>query len=114
MSVSPLLTREGEVEIAKRLERGQLRTLKALSRSPIVIRQILNIGADLSLGIRSLQEVVNFEEEEITEQVLRERVHEIACAMLEVRKHEKRASQLAAQLQTMSAKQNPNRYRRRS
>ena len=33
----PLLTREGEVEIAKRIERGQLRVLKALSRSPIVI-----------------------------------------------------------------------------
>src|ERR1039457_5571279 len=38
MGASPLLTREGEVEIAKRIERGQLSMLKALSRSPIVIR----------------------------------------------------------------------------
>src|SRR6202521_1568144 len=44
MSVVPLLTREGEVDIAKRIERGQLRVLKALSRSPIVIRQVLAIG----------------------------------------------------------------------
>ena len=44
MGMTPLLTREGEVDIAKRIERGQLRTLKALSRSPIVIRQILAIG----------------------------------------------------------------------
>ena len=40
MGTVPLLTREGEVEIAKRIERGQLRVLKALSRSPIVIRDI--------------------------------------------------------------------------
>jgi RNA polymerase primary sigma factor len=112
MSVSPLLTREGEVEIAKRLERGKLRTLKALSRSPIAIREILNIGEDLSLGIRSVEEIVNFEEEEMTDQVLRERIDEIACAMLQLRKHEKRASQLAARLQTLSAKINPNQYGR--
>jgi RNA polymerase primary sigma factor len=112
MGVSPLLTREGEVEIAKRLECGKRRTLKALSRSPIVIRQILNIGENLSLGICSVQEVVSFGEAEMTEQVLRERVDEIACAILQLRKHEKRASQLAARLQTISAIISPNRYRR--
>jgi RNA polymerase primary sigma factor len=36
MGAVPLLTRQAEVEIAKRIERGQLRVLKALSRSPIV------------------------------------------------------------------------------
>jgi RNA polymerase primary sigma factor len=40
MGVVLLLTREGEVDIAKRIERGQRRVLKALSRSPIVIRQV--------------------------------------------------------------------------
>ena len=39
MGTVPLLTREGEVEIAKRIERGQLRVMKAISRSPIVIRK---------------------------------------------------------------------------
>ena len=47
MGTVPLLTREGEVEIAKRIERGQLRVLKALSRSPIVINEILALGEDL-------------------------------------------------------------------
>jgi RNA polymerase primary sigma factor len=41
MGTVPLLTREGEVEIAKRIERGQLRVLKAISRSPIVIREVI-------------------------------------------------------------------------
>jgi RNA polymerase primary sigma factor len=47
MGTVPLLTREGEVEIAKRIERGQNRVLKALSRSPIVIRELLALGEDL-------------------------------------------------------------------
>src|SRR5712692_11043216 len=50
MRAVPLLRREEEVDIAKRIERGQLRALKALSRSPIVIRQILAIGKDLKQG----------------------------------------------------------------
>ena len=33
MGTVPLLTREGEVEIAKRIERGQMRVMKAISRS---------------------------------------------------------------------------------
>ncbi|HYL11461.1 MAG TPA: RNA polymerase sigma factor region1.1 domain-containing protein, partial [Terriglobales bacterium] len=70
LGMVPLLTREGEVDIAKRIERGQLRVLKALSRSPIVIRQILAIGEDLKRGFRSIKEMVVFDEEEITEEIL--------------------------------------------
>jgi RNA polymerase primary sigma factor len=55
MGAVPLLTREGEVDIAKRIERGKLQVLKALSRSPIVIRQVLTIGKDLRRGIRSIR-----------------------------------------------------------
>src|SRR5450759_3600861 len=65
MGAVPLLTRGWEVDIAKRIERGQLRTLKALSRSPIVIRQVLTIGEDLRHGVRSIKETVVFDEEEI-------------------------------------------------
>jgi len=67
MGIVPLLTREGEVDIAKRIERGQRSALKALSRSPLVIRQILVLGEDLKRGIRSITEVVVFDEEELTE-----------------------------------------------
>ncbi|HEY0006920.1 MAG TPA: RNA polymerase sigma factor region1.1 domain-containing protein, partial [Pyrinomonadaceae bacterium] len=44
MGVVPLLTREGEVSIAKRIERGQLKTQKAISRSPIAVGELLRIG----------------------------------------------------------------------
>ena len=77
MGTVPLLTREGEVEIAKRIERGQLRVLKALSRSPIVIREIIAIGEDLKRGVRSIKEIVAFDEEEITEEIAAQAPEEI-------------------------------------
>ncbi len=63
MGAVPLLTREGEVDIAKRIECGQLQVLKALSRSPIVIRQVLAISKDLKQGVRSIRDIVVFDEE---------------------------------------------------
>jgi RNA polymerase primary sigma factor len=42
MGTVPLLTRDGEVEIAKRIERGQLAVLKSLSRSTVIVREIIS------------------------------------------------------------------------
>jgi RNA polymerase primary sigma factor len=112
MGVVPLLTREGEVDIAKRIERGQRRVLKALSRSPIVIRQVLAIGEDLKRGVRSIKEIVVFDEEEITEKVLQNRVKDTTHRIDELQKHYKRASQLAVRLPTISAKKRAREYRR--
>jgi RNA polymerase primary sigma factor len=112
MGVVPLLTREGEVDIAKRIERGQLRVLKALSRSPIVIRQVLAIGEDLKRGARSIKEIVAFDEEEITEKVLLNGVKDTTCRIDELQKHYKRASQLAGQLSTIPAERKAREYSR--
>ena len=112
MGVVPLLTREGEVDIAKRIERGQRRVLKALSRSPIVIRQVLAIGEDLKRGVRSIKEIVVFDEEEITEKVLLNGVKDTTCRIDELQKHYKRASQLAVRLPTIPAKKKARECRR--
>src|SRR5713101_3073908 len=112
MGVVPLLTREGEVDIAKRIERGQRRVLKALSRSPIVIRQILAIGEDLKRGVRSIKEIVVFDEEEITEKVLQNGVKDITCSIDDLRKHYKRASHLTGRLSTIPAAKKAREYSR--
>ena len=112
IGIVPLLTREGEVDIAKRIERGQLSALKALSRSPLVIRQILVIGEDLKRGIRSIKEIVVFDEEGITEATLQNCVKNITQRIDEVQKHYKRATQLAGRLPTIVAKQKAREYRR--
>src|SRR5436309_11285276 len=63
MGVVPLLTREGEVAIAKRIERGQLKTQKAIARSPIAVKEVLKIGGDLEAGAANIREIVIFSEQ---------------------------------------------------
>jgi hypothetical protein len=63
MGIVPLLNREGEVTIAKRIERGQIKTHKAISRSPIAVERLLKIGDDLAAGKASIRETVVFSEQ---------------------------------------------------
>src|SRR5262250_2506896 len=67
MGSVPLLTREGEVTIAKRIERGQRVVMGAITRSPIVIKELIVVGEDLRKGRRSIKEVVQFDDAELTE-----------------------------------------------
>jgi RNA polymerase primary sigma factor len=111
MGASPLLTREGEVEIAKRIERGQLSVMKALSRSPIVIQQVLAIGDELKRDQRSIKETVVFDEEEVTEEMLRDRVKETARRIDQMRNHYKTARRLGEKLATLATDKKTRRYR---
>src|SRR5258706_6237722 len=63
MGVVPLLTREGEVAIAKRIERGQLKTQKSIARSPIAVCELLRIGEELEAGTANIREIVTFSEQ---------------------------------------------------
>jgi RNA polymerase primary sigma factor len=73
MGIVPLLTREGEVAIAKRIERGKIRAQKAISRSPVAIQELIRIGHELAAGEIPIREVVTFNEQEgITEEKILE------------------------------------------
>ncbi len=104
MGTVPLLTREGEVEIAKRIERGQLRVLKAISRSPIVIREITALGEDLKRGVRNVKEVVIFDEEELTEEILQARVRQTVSRVDALLKHQKKTAVLLEKLPALNIK----------
>ena len=113
MGTVPLLTREGEVEIAKRIERGQLRVLKALSRSPIVIREMLAMGEDLKKGVRSIKEVVTFDEEEITDEILQNRLNEFTGKIDDLAKAYKKAGQMRRKVRgTLAEEETREDYRR--
>jgi RNA polymerase primary sigma factor len=104
MGTVPLLTREGEVEIAKRIERGQMRVLKAISRSPIVIREIAALGEDLKRGVRNVKEVVIFDDEELTEEVVLARVKATVARTDALVKHQKRIAFLEEKQAAPAAK----------
>jgi RNA polymerase primary sigma factor len=112
MGTVPLLTREGEVEIAKRIERGQLRVMKAISRSSIVIREIVGLGEDLKRGVRNIKEVVIFDEEEITEEILQARVKQTVSRIDALVKHQKKAAALEEKLETINPKAKAKEHRK--
>src|SRR5271167_1403850 len=58
MGTVPLLTREGEIELAKRIERGQAAVRKALSRSALVIREILGLPELLHKDVTLVREIL--------------------------------------------------------
>src|SRR5262245_25669745 len=77
MGTVPLLTREGEVEIAKRIERGKLAVIKSISRTPTIARAIIDMGEQLRAGKRTIRELVIFNDEEITDERVEERAREV-------------------------------------
>jgi RNA polymerase primary sigma factor len=64
----PLLKREGEVAVAKRIEWGQIKTQRALSRSPIALAELIKIGEELESGTANIREIVNFSDQEDLEE----------------------------------------------
>jgi RNA polymerase primary sigma factor len=86
MGTVPLLTREGEVEIAKRIERGKLTVIKSISRMPSVTRFIIQMGEHLRAGERTVRELVIFNDEEITDERIEARAREVLRQIDAVRK----------------------------
>jgi RNA polymerase primary sigma factor len=68
MGSVPLLTREGEVALAKRIESGQVLVMKSITRSPVIVEELFSVAAALRQGTRSIKEVIQFPDEEITEE----------------------------------------------
>src|SRR5450432_3222019 len=59
MGAVPLLTREGEVDLARRMERGKLRMQKAISRSALVQLVVLDLADQLRRGVEELDSIVD-------------------------------------------------------
>jgi RNA polymerase primary sigma factor len=95
----PLLKREGEVAIAKRIERGQLLVLKTISRSPIVLKELMAIGKELRKGTRSIKEIVRFDEEELAEEKIKNKTRHTLRIIDKIEKLYKVGLKQAAQLE---------------
>jgi RNA polymerase primary sigma factor len=99
MGTVPLLTREGEVAIAKRIERGQLLVLKTITRAPLILKELLQVGEDLRNGSRSIKEIVQFDDEELTEEKIEAKTRETLKQIDKVAKLYLLAMKLAAKLE---------------
>ena len=66
MGSFPLLTREGEVEIAKRIESEQREVLSVVFNCPLAIREVIKLGNALHAGKTTIKEVTNEIDDEET------------------------------------------------
>ncbi|AKV01840.1 RNA polymerase sigma factor RpoD [Labilithrix luteola] len=98
-----LLTREGEVEIAKRIEQGEHMILGAILNSPVAVREIIDLGDKLRKHKIRVKEIIRdaddenaeFDEEEADRRILR---------LIDKVKHlDKVAQDLVAQLEASAA-----------
>jgi len=112
MGTVPLLTREGEVAIAKRIERGKLAVIKSISRTPTIAKRILVIGDQLRAGERTIRELVIFSDEEITDEVIEDRKTEVLEQIEEVRKARTNYVKLAEKVDGISRTQERKKFRR--
>jgi RNA polymerase primary sigma factor len=86
MGTVPLLTREGEVSIAKRIEQGKLSVIKSISRMPAITKAVIRMGDQLKAGERTIRELVIFNDEEITDDRIEERAQQFGRQVDNVRK----------------------------
>jgi len=112
MGTVPLLTREGEVEIAKRIERGQNSVLKAISRSPIVIQELLVVAKEIRAGNKSIKELVVFNDDELTEDSIQERREEYFEATDVIARLFKKVQQLRVRLAKIPRTKQAKEFRR--
>ncbi len=113
MGTVPLLTREGEVAIAKRIERGKLSVIKSISRMPAIIKAVIRMGDQLKAGERTVRELVIFNDEEITDDRIEQRAQQFLKQIDGVRKARANEEKLREKLDTV-LKKDKKKYRRAS
>src|SRR6195256_4847897 len=111
MGTVPLLTREGEIELAKRNERGQWAVRKALSRSPLVIREIIQLSDDLGRGNSSVKDILVLPEFVITDEDFTVQHEDLVAKIDEIERYYKKAQQYRQKLQAISRQMKPKQHR---
>ena len=111
MGAVPLLTREGEVELAKRIERGQAAVRKALSRSPLVIREILALPDVITKDANTVRDILIMPELVVTDEEVVRQAEELLGIVAEIEKHYKKAQQFRQKLQAISRGMKPKLHR---
>jgi len=111
MGTVPLLTREGEIELAKRIERGQTAVRKALSRSPLVIREILSLSELLHRDPSAVRDILVMPDLVVTDENVVEQANELQTAIVEIEKHYKKAQSFRQKLQVISRGMKPKMHR---
>ena len=110
MGTVPLLARQGEVEIAKRIEKGQKCVIKALYRSPVVVGEISKYGEKLRKNELNIKHLMNFNEKEPTDEIPEKRPRWVLNRIDEIAALEVTAAKVRKRLRR--SKKHGNTYKR--
>ena len=111
MGSVPLLTRDGEIELAKRIERGQAAVRKALSRSPLVIREVLAMPEQLQKDPGSIRDILVMPELVVADESIPLQVDELVSTIAEIDKNYHKAQQFRQKLHAVSRGMKPKMHR---
>ena len=104
MGTVPLLTRAGEVVIAKCIERGHRTVLKSLSRSPVIVREIISLGDQLKKDPDIIKDILRFRDEELTDDRIEEKLQECVDIIGRIGTTNKKVDTLRMKLGGMGSK----------
>ena len=107
MGAAPLLTRDGEVEIARRIESGRSASLKTLSRCPLTVRELICVRNELATGGRSIREVVSLNFDDISEDLLSSKAESFVEGVDEIARLQKGGDQARRRLRVIPRNQKP-------
>jgi len=112
MGTVPLLTREGEVEIARRVERGQNAALKSLARAPLMIQEIVALGEEAARNSVSARDIVQIPDPVLTDELVEEKRKEFCKRVEDIGRQYKKILQCRQKLQAIPRGMKPKQYRR--
>ena len=112
MGTVPLLTREGEVEIARRIERGQNTVLKSLSRAPLVIQEILSLADETMRDTISARDIIQILDPILSDELVEEKRQQFLAASEEISRQYKKILQARQKLQAIPRGMKPKQHRR--
>jgi len=86
MGVVPLLTREGEIEIAKRIETHKENLIRAISLAPIAIKEVLAIGQRIKKNKNLIPNLFHLQDEEYSEKAIDSKYRQVQNVMDKIAK----------------------------
>ncbi|HEY3826528.1 MAG TPA: RNA polymerase sigma factor RpoD [Bryobacteraceae bacterium] len=112
MGSVPLLNRDGEIGIARRIERGQTKTRRILSRCPIIIQEIVRMGDDVRSGAVSARDILQFNDPIPTDETYDAGARTMLAACEELAKLRKRFLQSKQKMVAVPRQSKPKQNRR--
>ena len=112
MGAVPLLTRQGEIEIARRIERGQTRVIRTISRTPLAVHEILSLGEEIRRGQVTVHDVLQLSDPLATDEAWDKLLEDFLERCDEISKLLKKAAVIRQRMLAVPRASKPKQHRR--